>query len=134
MIQIPAAVELRSAALGHQLYLCAGAAAKLGLIGAGEHLEFRDRVIADAGVQAAIVAGIHIADSVDGDLVLRGTRAIRGKVVGPGGCVAYGVRGTDSKLNSRDQFGHIERTASVYLDVRNLRAGDGRAAFDAFRL
>src|SRR5262249_28403677 len=72
MIQIARSVELRGAALGDQLDLCTCAAAIFGLIGAGEHLELRDRVVADAGVQAPIVTGVDIADSVESDLVLRG--------------------------------------------------------------
>ena len=130
MIQIPATVELRGAALGDQLNLRTRAAAILGLIGAGEHLEFRDRVVADGGVHAAIVAGIDIADSIDADLVLRGARAIRGKLVPPV-YAAHGVRRSGSKLHSRNQFGQIERNAPVYVDVGNLRSGDGGALVPA---
>ena len=50
------------------------------------------------------------------------------------GGVAHGVGRSGGKLHSRNQLGQIERSATVYVDVLNLRAGDGGAAFAALRL
>ena len=77
VIPIAAAMELVGAALCHHRDLRPGVAAVFGLIDARENLEFLRRIQTDRYVLLAVVAGINVADSVDGEIVGRAALPIR---------------------------------------------------------
>src|SRR5205814_2487592 len=103
VIPVTAAVEGVAAALGHERNLSSDAAPILSLVAAGEHLEFRDGVDADADVHTAVVAGIDVADAVNGELILRGARAVHRERVGAGAGTAHGVRSAGCERHARNK-------------------------------
>ena len=74
-IPVGGAAILAAAALGHQADLRAGRAAVFRRVGAGQQLELLDRFQVDRAVDA-VVAGIDVADAVDGDVVRVVTAAV----------------------------------------------------------
>src|SRR5260370_42645506 len=69
MIQIASAVERGRSALGDHADLSAGGTAVLGLIAAGQDFEFLHSFEADGGHLVAIVAGVHVSDAVQSELI-----------------------------------------------------------------
>src|SRR6185369_6817520 len=134
VIPIAAAVELVAAALGDECNLATDAAAVFRLVAAGEDFEFSDGVDADADVHTAVVAGIDIADAVDGKLILRGAGAVDGEDVGAGAGAGDGVAAAGREVHTGHELRHVESIAAVDLDVLDLVAGDGGGALHAFGL
>ena len=134
VVPVAAAVELVGAALGHEGDLAADAASVLRLIAAGEDLEFGDGIRAHADVHAAIVAGVHVADAVDGELILRGAGAVHREGVGSGAGAADGIAGAGGEGHAGNQLRHVQGIAAVDFDVFNLFALNGGRAFHAFGL
>jgi len=58
------------AALGHHVDLSAYAAAVFRLVAAGQNRKLRDRIDADGHVHTAVVSRVHVADTVDRELIL----------------------------------------------------------------
>ena len=124
-------MELIGAAFGHHGDLSAGIAAVLGLILSGENLELGDGIGADGDVLAAIGAGVDIADTVDGELVHGAAVPVHIDAAESAGTADRNVRGTH---HAGDELRHIERIASVDLEVVDLLADDGLGALHAFGL
>src|ERR1700692_355228 len=73
VIEIAAAMELVSAALGHQRNLCARVPPVLSLIRPGQDFEFRHGIEAHSHVLATVGASIDIANAINRELVLGAT-------------------------------------------------------------
>src|SRR5262249_9729228 len=82
--EIAGPVELATAASGNHADLRTRRAAVLRLIVSSEDLEFRHRVYADRRELVTVIAGIHITDAVERQVVLITSRAVDKYVGQPG--------------------------------------------------
>ena len=87
-----------------------------------------------ADVHAAVVAGVDVADAVEGELILRRTRAVHREIVGAGAGAADRVVDPVVNWHARNQLRHIQRIAAVHFDVFDLFTGNGCRPLDAFGL
>src|SRR6185437_7779786 len=125
MIDIPGAMEIGRAALGDDRNLRAGRAAVLGLIVRGKHPEFLDRVETNRGKLVAVVSGVHIADSVQSQVVLILPGAVGGdrSDTAMSGCLQIGISGNARcQSNKRQVAAPINGDALDLLAVKRLRA------------
>src|SRR5215472_9009402 len=81
MIEVAAAMELVSTALGYERNLGASVPAILGLICSRQDFKFRHGIQAHRHVLAAVGAGIDIANAINRELVLGATVTIHLKAV-----------------------------------------------------
>jgi hypothetical protein len=119
------AVEVAAAALRDGDDLRAHRAAVLGLVVRGEDLELLHRVERQRDHGTAVVAGVHVGDAVDLDVVVAAAlavRAERGGVAGGRRLLRVGrVRGHDAGR----QEGEAEEAAAIDRDVLHHLPFDG---------
>ena len=99
---------------GNHRDLHSGVATVLGLMHAGQDLEFSHGIKADRGVLAAIGACINIGDAVDYELVFCASAPVDLKPAESAHAARRNVCGVN---NARSQFRNVQRIAPVDLDV-----------------
>ena len=109
-------MKLIRAALGNQGNLSADTPAVFGLVTVGQDLELGDGIETYGDVQSAIVTGVDVPNTIDGELILGWARSIHGEIVSTIG-TRDGIITARCKLNAWNQLGQIQGTATVHFDI-----------------
>ncbi len=89
----------------------------MGLVGAGQDLEFLNRIEAQGDILGAVGSGVDIPNTIDGQLVLVGAGAIHGDAAKPASPRGLQV---DGAYHSGNQLYQVKVAAAVYGNVLYL--------------